>query len=197
MTGQATFDVAIVGYGPAGVVAAALLGQAGHSVYVCDRLRGVYEIPRAISLDHEIMRVFQQLGVADDVARYCEPFTPSEYFGVDGQLIRRMTMVDPPYPQGYTPSLVFTQPAVERVLRERVAQLPNVTVVEGVECTKITQDSNVVTLRIRLSTLRWNTPTLNMPPPSRYFSNATSRPVASSGRNRGLPSRSGDSAVFG
>jgi hypothetical protein len=51
-------------------------------------LRDVYEIPRAIALDHEIMRVFQQLGLADAVAPHCEPFTPSEYYGVDGQLIR-------------------------------------------------------------------------------------------------------------
>ena len=113
------FDVAIVGYGPAGAVAAALLGQAGLSVYACDRLEGVYEIPRAIALDHEIMRVFQQLGLVDAIAPYCEPFTPSEYYGVDGQLIRRMTMVAPPYPQGYTPSLVFTQPPVERAIRAR------------------------------------------------------------------------------
>ena len=154
MTDQPTFDVAIVGYGPAGVVAAALLGQAGHAVYVCDRQCGVYEIPRAISLDHEIMRVFQQLGVVDAVRRYCEPFTPSEYFGVDGQLIRRMTMVDPPYPQGYTPSVVFTQPEVERVLRERVARMPNVIVVEGVEFTKLTQNADAVTLTINGQEIR-------------------------------------------
>jgi 3-(3-hydroxy-phenyl)propionate hydroxylase len=65
----------------------------------------VYEIPRAISLDHEILRVFQQLGLVDAIAPHMEPFTPSEYYGVDGQLIRRMTMVAPPYPQGYTPSM--------------------------------------------------------------------------------------------
>ncbi len=65
---QTCYDVAIVGYGPAGAVAAALLGQAGLSVYVCDRLHGVYEIPRAIALDHEIMRVFQQIGVIDAIA---------------------------------------------------------------------------------------------------------------------------------
>ena len=147
-------DVAIVGYGPAGVVAAGLLGQAGLSVYVCERLRGVYEIPRAISLDHEIMRVFQQLGVVDAIAPFCEPFTPSEYFGVDGQLIRRMTMVAPPYPQGYTPSNVFTQPPVERVLRERVASLPNVSVVEGVECTALSQDDHGITLVVDGSAVR-------------------------------------------
>ncbi len=148
MTPTHVYDVAICGYGPAGVVAAALLGQQGLSVYVCERLPDVYQIPRAIALDHEIMRVFQQLGVVDDVQKHCEPFTPSEYFGVDGQLIRRMTMVAPPYPQGYTPSLVFTQPPVERVLRARVAQMRNVTVQLGVEMTQIEQDAQGVTLHI-------------------------------------------------
>jgi 3-(3-hydroxy-phenyl)propionate hydroxylase len=146
---QPTFDVAIVGCGPAGVVAAALLGQAGLSVYICDRMDDVHEIPRAIALDHEILRVFQQIGVIDAVAPHCEPFTPSEYFGVDGQLIRRMTMVDPPYPQGYTPSIVFTQPAVERVLRARLAQLDNVTVALATEATGLAQDDHGVTLSLR------------------------------------------------
>lgn len=142
------YDVAIVGYGPAGQVAAGLLGQQGLRVYVCERLPDVYQIPRAIALDHEIMRVFQQLGVAEAVQPYCEPFTNSEYFGVDGQLIRRMTMVAPPYPQGYTPSMVFTQPAVERVLRARVAELPSVTVDLGVTMQTIVQDPGGVTLTI-------------------------------------------------
>ncbi|TWO68667.1 bifunctional 3-(3-hydroxy-phenyl)propionate/3-hydroxycinnamic acid hydroxylase [Caenimonas sedimenti] len=148
MTAETVYDVAIVGYGPAGAVAAGLLGQAGLSVYVCERLREVYAIPRAISMDHEIQRVFQQLGVMDAVAPYCEPFTPSEFYGVDGQLIRRMTMVAPPYPQGYTPSVVFTQPPVERALRARVAELDNVTVELGVEMARVAQDSDGVTLDI-------------------------------------------------
>ncbi len=143
------FDVAIVGYGPVGAVAAALLGQAGLKVHVCDRLPGVYEIPRAIALDHEVMRVFQQLGIVDAVLPFTEPFTNSEWFGADGQLIRRMTMVAPPYPQGYTPSLVFTQPPVERLLRERVGQLPNVTVALETEVTSLAQDAECATLTMK------------------------------------------------
>ena len=142
------YDVAIVGYGPAGAVAAALLGQAGLKVFVCDRLPGVYEIPRAIALDHEVMRVLQQLGVVDAVLPYTEPFTNSEWFGADGQLIRRMTMVAPPYPQGYTPSIVFSQPPVERVLRDRVAELPNVTVALGTDMTALAQDADGVSLSL-------------------------------------------------
>lgn len=149
MTDPDSYDVAIVGFGPSGVVAAGLLGQAGLKVYACDKLARVYEIPRAIALDHEIMRVFQQLGVVDAIQPYCEPFTPSEYFGVDGQLIRRMTMVEPPFPQGYTPSIVFSQPPVERVLRERVARLPNVHVQMPADVVDVQQDGQGATLQVR------------------------------------------------
>jgi len=139
-------DVAIVGCGPAGVVLAALLGQAGIRVHICDRLPGVYEIPRAISLDHEILRVFQQLGVIDQVMPFTEPFTNSEFLGVDGQLIRRMTMVQAPYPQGYTPSVVFSQPPVERILRKHVEGLPQVSMALGLTMTQFSQDAHGVTL---------------------------------------------------
>ena len=139
-------DVAIVGCGPAGVVLASLLGQASISVHICDRLPGVYEIPRAISLDHEILRVFQQIGVIDRVMPFTEPFTNSEFFGVDGQLIRRMTMVQAPFPQSYTPSVVFSQPPVEKILREHVANLPNVSMAMGLAMTQFVQDAQGVTL---------------------------------------------------
>ena len=128
---------------------AGLLAQAGLSVHVCDRLPGVYEIPRALAMDHEIMRVFQQLGLSDAIAPFCEPFTPSEYYGVDGQLIRRMTMVAPPYPQGHVPSMVFSQPPLERALRERIARFPNVTIALETVLEGYTQKPDHVELTLR------------------------------------------------
>lgn len=142
-------DVAVVGFGPAGAVAAALLGMAGLKVWVCDRSREVYDLPRAIAVDHEILRVFQQVGVIDDVMPHVEPFTPSEYYGVDGQLIKRLTMVAPPYPLGYTPSNVFTQPPVEAALRRRVRAMPNVQVELGVEVTSLSQETEEAQLTIK------------------------------------------------
>lgn len=137
----AIFDVAIVGFGPSGAVAAALLGQAGHRVFVCDQSREVYALPRAIALDHEILRVFQKLGLIEAIEPYVEPFTDSCYYGVDGRLIRRMTMIAPPYPLGWTPSVVFSQPPVERALRASVQALSGVTVRLGVALASLRQDS--------------------------------------------------------
>jgi len=143
------YDVAIVGYGPCGAAAAALLGQAGLRTWVGDRQREIYDKPRAIALDHEIMRTFQQLGLVDALAPHVEPFTPSAYYGVDGRLIRRLTMVEPPWPLGHVPSMVFDQPALERVLREHVATRSSVTVALGLELQSLTQDDDGVTLQLR------------------------------------------------
>jgi 3-(3-hydroxy-phenyl)propionate hydroxylase len=121
----------------------------GLRVWVCDRARQVYEKPRAIAVDHEILRVFQQLGVIDAVLPHVEPFTPSEYFGVDGQLIKRLTMVEPPYPLGYTPSNVFTQPPVEAALRKHVQANDKATVELGCEVTALAQDAEGATLQWR------------------------------------------------
>lgn len=143
------YDVAVVGFGPTGAVAAGLLAGMGLHVHVCDRSREVYDKPRAIAIDHEVLRVFQQLGVVEQVARFVEPFTPSEYYGVDGQLIKRLTMVEPPYPLGYTPSNVFTQPPVEAILREHVTRSARTRVDLGTAVVALEQDAEGVTLQLR------------------------------------------------
>lgn len=137
--GATDYDVLVVGFGPTGAVAAGQLGRLGHRTLVIDQLTDVYDKPRAIALDHEIFRVFDNMGVADAVAPYVEPFTASEHFGVDGQLIRRIDMVAKPYPLGYTPSMVFSQPAVEAELRRHASGFSNVRTELGVELVDLVQ----------------------------------------------------------
>ena len=127
------FDVAVAGFGPTGAVLAALLGQAGVRTLVVEKSTSIYDKPRAFAFDHEIMRVFQNIGVAQAVLAHTAPFTPSEYYGASGQLIKRLGSVPPPYPLGWAPNYVFNQPAVEKILRERAASFPSVKVQLGSE----------------------------------------------------------------
>lgn len=114
-------DVAIVGLGPVGVTLAGLLAQQGIRVLAADAAPDVYNLPRALGMDHEVMRVFQQLGAAGELGPIIGPYRPSEYRTADGDVIRRFDSQPPPYPLGWPPYMTFVQPRLEAVLRARVA----------------------------------------------------------------------------
>ncbi|MGF9764403.1 bifunctional 3-(3-hydroxy-phenyl)propionate/3-hydroxycinnamic acid hydroxylase [Microvirga sp. 0TCS3.31] len=143
------YQVFVVGFGPAGAVATSLLGSHGIRTLTIDRLRTVYDKPRAIAIDHEILRLFDNLGVAERVLPYVAPFPASQHFGAEGQLIRRIDMVPEPYPLGYTPSMVFTQPPVEEALRDHATSYESVEVSLGTELLNLEQSEMGVTLSLR------------------------------------------------
>lgn len=142
------FDVAIVGFGPVGATLAALLGQAGVSTLVVDRTDDIYPLPRAIGFDHEVMRVMQNLGLADAIAPHVVPYRPTEYRGADGAVIARYESLPPPHPQGWEPSFVFTQPPFERALRACVSGLPDVEVRLSTEVKGLAEADDHVALAI-------------------------------------------------
>ena len=142
------FQVAVIGFGPSGAVATSLLGAHGIRTLAIDRERQVYDKPRAIALDHEILRLFDNFGVADALYQHIAPFPASEHFGAEGQLIRRIDMVAEPYPLGYTPTMVFTQPPAEEALRAHAWSYPSVTVELGTELTQLSQTVTGVTLAL-------------------------------------------------
>ncbi|MSQ57127.1 MAG: hypothetical protein EXR35_06340 [Limnohabitans sp.] len=142
-------DLAVVGYGPTGAIAAGLLGLRGLSTCVIDAQAAIYDKPRAIALDHEIMRVFQQLNILDEIKDFVEPFTDSHYFGVQGDWIKCMSTVAPPYPQTFVPSLVFSQPSLERVLRERIESIDHVSIKLEKKVIRLHQSTDHVTLQVQ------------------------------------------------
>ncbi|CAN1517102.1 UbiH 2-polyprenyl-6-methoxyphenol hydroxylase and related FAD-dependent oxidoreductases [Rhabdaerophilaceae bacterium] len=142
------FEVAIIGFGPVGAVAACQLGQAGIHTLVIDSTDTIYDKPRAVALDHEIARILQGLGLAQALADCAEPFTDSVYFGTDGRAIKRLTMLPEPHPQAWIPSMVFLQPKLEAAVRARAGTLPSVTIALRNTLTALAQDAEAVTLDI-------------------------------------------------
>ncbi len=66
-------DVLVVGGGPVGVMTALLLARRGFAVRVLERDPEVYDLPRAIVMDDEIQRVFQNAGVIEGLRAITTP----------------------------------------------------------------------------------------------------------------------------
>lgn len=143
------FDVAIVGLGPVGGVLAGLLGQAGVKTVVLDRADDIFPLPRAVGFDHEIMRVFQNLGLTEAIAPHVTPYRPTDYRGAAGQVIARYASLPAPFPQGWEPSFVFTQPPVEQALRALLRNLPAVEVRLSTEFVDLAEAGDHVVLSVR------------------------------------------------
>jgi 2-polyprenyl-6-methoxyphenol hydroxylase-like FAD-dependent oxidoreductase len=121
-------DVAIVGYGPVGQALAALLGRAGHRVVVFERFREIYRLPRAVHLDHEIMRLLQSLELADVLAGEMVPVDDYQWFGADGEPVLRFDAGGLAR-SGWQADYMFFQPELEAAV-DRHACIPAGVVVE-------------------------------------------------------------------
>ncbi len=143
---MARVDVAIVGYGPVGAVLACLLGEAGLRTVVIDQAETIYDKPRAVALDHEIARVLQGLGLGEALSGCSEAFTDSVYFGADGRVIKRLTMLPEPHPQSWTPSMVFLQPQLEAAVRTKAESFDSVSIRLGRKVTAVAQGGQGVRL---------------------------------------------------
>jgi 3-(3-hydroxy-phenyl)propionate hydroxylase len=142
------YDAIIVGYGPVGAVLANILGKHGLSVAVIERMSGIFDRPRAINIDHEVMRILQSVGIADEVDAICSPHTGTEFRGIDNRLIKLFAPPKQPFPLGWTPNLMFIQPEFESLLRSGVGRFRNVDVMLLHEAGEFEQDDSEVRLSV-------------------------------------------------
>ena len=56
-----SYDVVIVGLGPVGGTIANLLALNGLSILILEREKSIFNLPRAVHFDDEVMRIFQSI----------------------------------------------------------------------------------------------------------------------------------------
>jgi 2-polyprenyl-6-methoxyphenol hydroxylase-like FAD-dependent oxidoreductase len=142
------YDIAIVGYGPVGQVAAALLGASGHRVAVVERHPGLYGLPRAGHVDHEIMRIFQSIGSADEMAERAWPMTAYDVYDAGGRILQELDWNHDGISGWHSDFLIY-QVYLEESLDAAVRRANTVDVRFGKEAIEIVQDADGVTLTVR------------------------------------------------
>jgi 3-(3-hydroxy-phenyl)propionate hydroxylase len=145
MPADTYYDVAICGAGPVGMTAGLLLAAQGLTVIVLERRSTTSNEPKAISIDDEALRVYQQAGVVDRVLPIVVPGTGTRYFDSNDEPAFHGGAAIP-YRLGYPFKNPFSQPDLERVLLSALRNSPNVTVCFGTEVTSISQHADTVEL---------------------------------------------------
>lgn len=146
MSDALTYDVAIVGYGPVGATAANLLGQRGLKVVVIERDPDIYFRARAISTDEEVVRIWQQAGLADRLNADMLPGAGASFVDAAGVPFFKLMPAD--RGNGHPPQQFIYQPALDTVLREGVDRFENVSVLLEHECLRLIQHSDCVELML-------------------------------------------------
>jgi 3-(3-hydroxy-phenyl)propionate hydroxylase len=118
-------DVVVCGAGPVGLTSAALLASRGLTVVVFEQHDSTSDEPKAISLDDEALRVFQQAGIVASVLPVVAPGTGTRYYDHNGEpLFHARSSV--PYRLGYPFKNPFAQPDLERAVADALLAMPSV-----------------------------------------------------------------------
>lgn len=141
-----TVDVAVIGYGPVGATLANLLGQTGLRAMVLERESSAYHLPRAVSFDDEVMRVFQAIGLADRILPETHAVVGTRFIDPDGRLLIEWPRSLSDGAQGWSGNYRFHQPTLERLLRDGVGRFPQVSVRTHTEATSLDEHEDGVTV---------------------------------------------------
>ena len=93
-------------------------GQLCSAMPVCARLviereAAPYPLPRAVHIDHEMMRIFQSVGLADAVPPLMREAQGHIHIGADGGVIRYLGSAGLPKRFGWANDYFFFQPELE------------------------------------------------------------------------------------
>ena len=130
------FDVVIIGLGPAGGTLANLLAMNNLSILVLEKEASIYNLPRAVHFDDEVMRVFNTIGITKSLTKKLIINKGTKFVNEKGKIL-----LDWPRPKiitenGWYPSYRFHQPDLERSLRHKLKRYEKVLISQNSEVYK-------------------------------------------------------------
>ncbi len=145
--GQIQYDVIIVGCGPTGATLGLLMASAGIKICILDKARDIYPLPRAVHFDDEIMRIFQNAGIAEKLAPCLHVNAGMQFLDQEGALLLNWPRPQQITQQGWHASYRFHQPDLENILRGELQQSESVDLRTETEVEYIKDEGEQVRLR--------------------------------------------------
>ena len=136
------FDVIIIGLGPSGGTLANLLAMNNLSILILEKEASIYNLPRAVHFDDEVMRVFNTIGITSSLTKKLIINKGTRFINEKGELL-----LDWPRPKvitenGWYPSYRFHQPDLERSLRNKLKRFEKVIISQNSEVYRIISHKN-------------------------------------------------------
>ncbi len=144
-TSTITTDVAIIGAGPVGLMIGNILGLQGVRVVVVEKLEQIIDYPRAIGLDDEALRVFQSVGLVDELLPHT---TPNHWmrFTLKGKCF---ASIEPRTDEfGWPRRNAFIQPLADQILYSGLKRFGHVQTLLGHTVASFAQDDESVTIEV-------------------------------------------------
>ena len=143
-------DVAIVGGGPAGVMAAKFCGMYGLSALVFDSADDVYDLPRAVGMWDDVQRIVDDAGVLESALPSMCEHIGAEFIDSKGN---RLSGLEVPSgfltPNGYPFIRGFHQPGFEHAVRSHLNDHDDINLHVSHEVLEISQDADNARLVVR------------------------------------------------
>ncbi len=143
------FDVVIVGLGPTGGTLANLLAMNNLSILILEKESSIYNLPRAVHFDDEVMRVFNTIGITKSLTKKLIINKGTKFINEKGELL-----LDWPRPKiitenGWYPSYRFHQPDLEKSLRHKLKRFEKVIISQNSEVYKTINHKNFAIIRYK------------------------------------------------
>ncbi|MGE0704178.1 MAG: bifunctional 3-(3-hydroxy-phenyl)propionate/3-hydroxycinnamic acid hydroxylase [Pirellulaceae bacterium] len=143
MSAVEEYDVVVVGLGPTGLTAAALLGQLKHRVAVIEKHPALYGLPRAGHVDHEIVRTLQDLGVEGPFLEDAFPIEDYHWYNADRQVLLSFNWGGISV-SGFNSDYMMYQPVMEDAIVSAIRRESRyVSMLQGYEVLRVSQDDKV------------------------------------------------------
>lgn len=139
-------SVVIIGAGPAGLTAAAILGAFGVECLLLDQKTTTSELPRAIAIDDEYMRLLATMGLGPQVAAHTSRPFGVHYISPFGfELAKVPGFITP---NGFGNRNAVLQPVFEKILLAEVMRRDSVRIAFETTVASVEQDDAGVTLQV-------------------------------------------------